>query len=241
MSFDCVLLVCGGVNLSTSSSTRFRQHCEGCESDLPIAKVLVQRSHPLSAKSCRTSLSTSLVFSLLCMYCTLMTAPSPLALTSLRPLLSLAPPLLVTHLPPSVTVAKSPNKASPKGTSPNKGKGKATPTTASPSAVSTTLSSPSKQAPGEEDNDLLDLAESITGKAHLLIPGLTDDTLVRRAQEVVKASFDRGAFFNRPSTFASWSCSCCKASIELDQSTESLWSIILSQNSCGETFLCILC
>jgi hypothetical protein len=85
--------------------------------------------------------------------------------------------------------AKSSPKSSPKG----KGKAKAVP----PSPAK--LASPEPpQSNGDdvgEENDLLDLAEKITAKAHTLISGVTDELLARRAQEVVKASFDRGAFF----------------------------------------------
>ena len=44
----------------------------------------------------------------------------------------------------------------------------------------------------EEDNALLDLADAITARAHVLVPGKADLDLARRAHQVVKATFDRG-------------------------------------------------
>lgn len=84
-------------------------------------------------------------------------------------------------------------KSSPNGKQKSpKGKGKAAAVPPSPPAKA---SSPPPAEVEAEDNDLLDLAESITAKAHLLAPGLTDAQLAQKAQAVVKASFDRGAFF----------------------------------------------
>lgn len=100
---------------------------------------------------------------------------------------------LVFSSPPA---SKRSRMAGSKKSSPNgkqkspKGKGKAAAVPPSPPAKA------SSPLPVEaEDNDLLELAESITAKAHLLAPGLTDAELAQKAQDVVKASFDRGAFF----------------------------------------------
>lgn len=85
-------------------------------------------------------------------------------------------------------------KSSPNGKQKSpKGKGKAA--AAVPPSPPAKVSSPPPAEVEAEDNDLLELAESITAKAHLLAPGLTDAELAQKAQDVVKASFDRGAFF----------------------------------------------
>ncbi|KAK4692689.1 U3 small nucleolar RNA-associated protein MPP10, partial [Phenoliferia sp. Uapishka_3] len=74
-------------------------------------------------------------------------------------------------------------KGSPNGKKSSDAKGKAKEVPPSPAVVD----------PVEllEDNDLLDLADAITARAHVLVPGKADLDLARRAQEVVKASFDR--------------------------------------------------
>lgn len=45
-----------------------------------------------------------------------------------------------------------------------------------------------------EDNELLALAQSIAENAHLLVRGKGSDELAERARNVVKRSFDLGAF-----------------------------------------------
>ncbi|KAL8279145.1 hypothetical protein RQP46_008401 [Phenoliferia psychrophenolica] len=78
-------------------------------------------------------------------------------------------------------------KSSPNGQQSPSGKGKAKEVLASVAPVAAPAPAPAS----DEDNALLDLADAITARAHVLVPGKADLDLARRAQQVVKASFDR--------------------------------------------------
>lgn len=75
------------------------------------------------------------------------------------------------------------SKGSPNGKKTVDGKGKAK--EVAPVAIAARAESP-------EDNALLALADAITARAHVLVPGRADLDLAKRAQDAVKASFDRG-------------------------------------------------